>query len=147
MRLLAAVLALALAGCVAMPEDDRQAQQMLAGKWYGEMRCGQDCGDRDYLRWTRLNLPDGAQQVHFRYYWKGKPTSNVFRTGRWGYERGTYWLTCETYVVDGRPEPCPSTRYEFVVESLSPERMTYWIERFKVRYRVVRVADDFELRD
>lgn len=143
----AAALPLLLAGCVAMPGSDREGQEMLVGKWYGEMRCGQDCGERDRLRWTRVNRPDGTQLVHFRYYWQGKPTSNVLRTGRWGYEKGNYWLTCETYTVDGKPEACPLPRYDFVVESLSPERMTYWIERFKIRYRVVRVADDFELRD
>jgi hypothetical protein len=144
---LAASLILALAGCVALPADDREGAAMLVGKWYGEMPCGQDCGDRDYLRWTRVNRPDGSQLVHFRYYWKGAATSNVLRTGRWGYERGTYWLTCETYTVDGRPEPCPSKRYEFVVESMSGQRMAYRSDRFRVRYRTVRVADDFELRD
>ena len=120
---------------------------MLVGKWYGEMPCSGDCGKRDYLRWTRTNFPDGAQRVHFRYYWKGAVSSNVVRTGRWGYEGGIYWLTCETYNVDGSPQACPSVRYEFVVEAMTRERMTYWNERFRVRYRTVRVAEDFELED
>jgi hypothetical protein len=144
---LAAACTILLAGCVAFPESDQEGTSMLVGTWYGEMRCGQDCGERDFLRWTRVNLPDGTQKVHFRYYWKGAATSNVLRTGRWGYEKGTYWLTCETFVVDGRAEPCPRPRYDFAVESLSRERMAYRHEELRVRYRAVRVADDFELRD
>ena len=145
---LAATLALGLlAGCASLPSSDTEGRALLLGHWYGEYACGGGCADRDLLRWTRINAPDGTQRVHFRYTLRGKVVENVVRTGRWGYEGGTYWLTCETYEVEGRREPCPDSRYDFVVESLDAGAMRYRSDKYRIRYEARRVADDFRMGD
>ena len=144
LALLAATL---LAGCASLPTSDAEGRALLVGHWYGEYTCAGGCADRDLLRWTRVNGPDGVQRVHFRYYLRGKVVENVVRTGRWGYESGTYWLTCETYEVEGRREPCPDSRYDFVVESLDAHAMRYRSDKYRIRYEARRVADDFRLVD
>lgn len=142
-----ALLCLSLAACAGLPEDE-PGRQMLVGNWYGEMTCGSDqCEGRDLLRWTRLNTPTGEQQVHFQYSLQGKVVSNVHRRGHWGYANGVYWLTCESYVVDGKPARCPDTRYDFVVESLSSAAMTYHSEKYRVRYSARRVEKEFRLSE
>lgn len=139
-------LAAVLGGCSTLPATDAEGRALLAGNWYGEYACSA-CKDRDLLRWTRFNAADGSQRVHFRYYDRGQMRENAIRTGRWGYENGIYWLTCERYEVDGKPEPCPDTRYDFTVEFLNTERMTYYSEKYRIRYSARRVADDFRLTD
>lgn len=138
-------LGLSITSCATKLPSREASEPSLVGTWYGEMPCGPQCGQRDYLRWTRVNSEDGVQHVHFRYYWKGEVQQNVFRSGRWGYNSGTYWLTCEKYFVDGEPRACPSPRYEFVVESLQFDIMTYYSEEHSIRYTARRVANDFNL--
>lgn len=48
-------------------------------------------------------------------------------------------------MVDGKPEPCPDTFYEFTVELLQPECMIYYNDKYRVRYRVRKVAADHTL--
>ena len=144
---LAGIVALALAsGAFAQIPPDAEGRALLIGKWYGEFAC-ENCGERDQLKWTRVNAADGNQRVHFRYYYQGKLQENVQRLGQWGYQNGIYWLTCEAYYVEGLPKPCPDTRYDFVVESLDSERMTYRSDKYGIRYSARRVPDDFEISD
>lgn len=147
LKVLAWVVVLLLAGCASLPATDTEARALLVGNWYGEYACSSGCKDRDRLRWTRTNAPDGTQTVHFRYYDQDRIRENVVRTGRWGYENGVYWLTCERYEVEGRLEACPEHRYDFVVESLDRDGMSYRSEKHAIRYAVRRVGDDFRLTD
>lgn len=141
-RFLAGVFAAAAAACATSPVSDADGRAMLVGNWYGEYdQC--KCGDFDFLRWTRLNLPNGEQRVHFRYYHEGQVRQNVIRLGHWEYHAGIYSDTCESYVVDGLPRPCPDSRYDFVVESMSANAMTYRNDKYHIRYTTRRVADDF----
>jgi hypothetical protein len=135
-----------LAGCATGPIPDDEGRAILIGNWYGEFEeC--KCGDFDFLRWTRMNSPDGAQRIHFRYYQEGKVRQNVIRLGRWEYHAGIYSDTCESYVVDGSPRPCPDSRYDFVVESMTAQAMTYRNDKYHIRYSTRRVADNFRLPD
>src|SRR5262249_34059067 len=127
------IFAAAATACATNPVPDEEGRAMLVGNWYGEYdQC--KCGDFDFLRWTRMNSPNGEQRVHFRYYHEGHVRQNVIRLGRWEYHAGIYSDTCESYVVDGSPRPCPDSRYDFVVESMTANAMTYRNDKYQIRY-------------